>query len=166
MFSIFFEKYAKICRFSLSFNHDSAADWIYSLFFARNNLMNIMCKVGDYIQKVNNIAKTSTQTNTQKRSTQKTDDSIANNQKKQKITESEVEIEVKNEVKRNYVLGTQDNTKDVLVIPLLTNKVKSSQPCKQNPSIKSFFLIFFVFLQIYCANMGVEHGFSSYITGA
>ena len=139
MFSIFFEKYAKICRFALSFNHDSAADWIYSLFFARNNLMNIMCKVGDYIQKVNNIAKTSTQTNTQKRSTQKTDDSIANNQKKQKITESEVEIEVKNEVKRNYVLGTQDNTKDVLVIPLLTNKVKSSQPCKQNPSTKSFF---------------------------
>ena len=37
--------------------------------FARNNLMNIMCKVGDYILKVNNIAKTSTQTNTQKRST-------------------------------------------------------------------------------------------------
>ena len=115
MFSIYFEKYAK------------------------------------YILKVNNIAKTSTQTNTQKRSTQKTDDSIANNLKKQKITESEVEIEVKNEVKsevksevkRNYVLGTQDNTKDVLVIPLLTNKVKSSQPCKQNPSIKSFFLIFF-----------------------
>ena len=166
MFSIFFEKYAKICRFSLSFNHDSAADWIYSLFFARNYLMNIMCKVGDYILKVNNIAKTSTQINTQKRSTQKTDDSIANNQKKQKITESEVEIEVKNEVKRNYVLGTQDNTKDVLVIPLLTNKVKSSQPCKQNPSIKSFFLIFFVFLQIYCANIGVEHGLSSYITGA
>ena len=166
MFSIFFEKYAKICRFSLSFNHDSAADWIYSLFYARNYLMNIMCKVGDYILKVNNIAKTSTQINTQKRSTQKTDDSIANNQKKQKITESEVEIEVKNEVKRNYVLGTQDNTKDVLVIPLLTNKVKSSQPCKQNPSIKSFFLIFFVFLQIYCANIGVEHGLSSYITGA
>ena len=25
--------------------------------FARNNLMNIMCKVGDYILKVNNIAK-------------------------------------------------------------------------------------------------------------
>ena len=123
-------------------------------------------KYAKYILKVNNIAKTSTQTNTQKRSTQKTDDSIANNQKKQKITESEVEIEVKNEVKRNYVLGTQDNTKDVLVIPLLTNKVKSSQPCKQNPSIKSFFLIFFVFLQIYCANMGVEHGLSSYITGA
>ena len=60
-----------------------------------------------------------------------------------KITESEVEIEVKNEVKsevkRNYVLGTQDNTKDVLVIPLLTNKVKSSSPCKQNPSKYSFF---------------------------
>lgn len=37
--------------------------------FARNNLMNIMCKVGDYILKVNNIGKTSTQTNTQKRST-------------------------------------------------------------------------------------------------
>ena len=37
--------------------------------FARNYLMNIMCKVGDYILKVNNIAKTSTQTNTQKRST-------------------------------------------------------------------------------------------------
>ena len=111
--------------------------------------MNIMCKVGDYILKVNNIAKTSTQTNTQKRSTQKTDDSIANNLKKQKITESEVEIEVKNEVKsevkRNYVLGTQDNTKDVLVIPLLTNKVKSSSPCKQNPSIKSFLLIFLYF---------------------
>ena len=82
MFSIYFEKYAKICRFSLSFNHDSAADWIYSLFFARNYLMNIMCKVGDYILKVNNIAKTSTQINTQKRSTQKTDDSIANNRKK------------------------------------------------------------------------------------
>ena len=32
MFSIFFEKYAKICRIALSFNHDSAADWIYSLF--------------------------------------------------------------------------------------------------------------------------------------
>ena len=109
--------------------------------------MNIMCKVGDYILKVNNIAKTSTQINTQKRSTQKTADSIANNQKKQKITESEVEIEVKNEVKnevkKNYVLETQDNTKDVLVIPLLTNKVKSSQPCKQNPSIKSFFFDFF-----------------------
>ena len=45
-------------------------------------------------------------------------------------------------MKRNYVLGTQDNTKDVLVIPLLTNKVKSSSPCKQNPSIKSFFCIF------------------------
>ena len=97
--------------------------------------MNIMCKVGDYILKVNNIAKTSTQTNTQKRSTQKTDDSIANNRKKQKITESEVE----SEVKRNYVLGTQDNTKDVLVIPLLTNKVKSSSPCKQNPSKYSLF---------------------------
>ena len=40
-----------------------------------------MCKVGDYILKVNNIAKTSTQTNTKKRSTQKTDDSIANDQK-------------------------------------------------------------------------------------
>ncbi len=37
--------------------------------FARNNLINIMYKVGDYILKVNNIAKTSTQTNTQKRST-------------------------------------------------------------------------------------------------
>ena len=74
--------------------------------------------------------------------------------------------EVKSEVKRNYILGTQDNTKDVLVIPSLTNKVKSSSPCKQNPSIKSFFLIFFVFLQIYCANMGVEHCLSSYITGA
>ena len=37
--------------------------------FARNNLMNIMCKVGDSILKVNNIAKTSTQTNTKKRST-------------------------------------------------------------------------------------------------
>ena len=105
--------------------------------------MNIMCKVGDYILKVNNIAKTSTQTNTQKRSTQKTDDSTANDRKKQKITESEVEIEVKNEVKsevkRNYVLGTQDNTKDVLVIPLHTNKVKSGSPCKQNPSKYSFF---------------------------
>ena len=123
-------------------------------------------KYAKYILKVNNIAKTSTQTNTQKRSTQKTDDSIANNREKQKITESEFEIEVKNEVKRNYVLGTQDNTKDVLVIPLLTNKVKSSSPCKQNPSIKSFFLIFFVFLQIYCANMVVEHCLSSYITGA
>ena len=101
--------------------------------------MNIMCKVGDYILRVNNIAKTSTQINTQKRSTQKTDDSIANNRKKQKNTESEVEIEVKNEVKRNYVLGTQDNTKDVLIIPLLTNKVKSSSPCKQNPSKYSLF---------------------------
>ena len=101
--------------------------------------MNIMCKVGDYILRVNNIAKTSTQINTQKRSTQKTDDSIANNRKKQKNTESEVEIEVKNEVKRNYVLGTQDNTKDILVIPLHTNKVKSSSPCKQNPSKYSLF---------------------------
>ena len=97
-------------------------------------------KYAKYILKVNNIAKTSTQINTQKRSTQKTDDSIANNRKKkQKNTESEVEIEVKNEVKRNYVLGTQDNTKDVLVIPLLTNKVKSSSPCKQNPSKYSLF---------------------------
>ena len=32
MFSIFFEKYAKICRFAPSFNHNSAADYIYSLF--------------------------------------------------------------------------------------------------------------------------------------
>ena len=100
-------------------------------------------KYAKYILKVNNIAKTSTQTNTQKRSTQKTDDSIANYRKKQKITESEVEIEVKNEVKsemkRNYVLGTQDNTKDILVIPLHTNKVKSSSPCKQNPSKYSLF---------------------------
>ena len=59
------------------------------------------------------------------------------------ITESEVDIEVKNEikseVKRNNVLGTQDNTKDVLVIPLHTNKVKSSSPCKQNPSKYSLF---------------------------
>ena len=37
--------------------------------FARNNLMNIMCKVGDYILILNKINKTSTQTNTQKRST-------------------------------------------------------------------------------------------------
>ena len=37
--------------------------------FARNNLMNIMCKVGDYILILNNINKTSTQENTQKRST-------------------------------------------------------------------------------------------------
>ena len=50
--------------------------------FARNNLMNIMCKVGDSILKVNNIAKTSTQTNTKKRSTQKTDDSTTNDRKK------------------------------------------------------------------------------------
>lgn len=50
--------------------------------FARNNLMNIMCKVGDSILKVNNIAKTSTQTNTQRRSTLKTDDSTANDRKK------------------------------------------------------------------------------------
>ena len=95
MFSIFFEKYAKICRFALSFNHDSAADWIYSLFFARNNLMNIMCKVGDYIQKVNNIAKTSTQTNTQKRSTQKTDDSIANNQKNRRLQKVRVKVRLR-----------------------------------------------------------------------
>ena len=33
--------------------------------FARNNLMYIMCKVGDYILGINNIGKTSTQTNTQ-----------------------------------------------------------------------------------------------------
>ena len=33
--------------------------------FALNNLMNIMCKVGDYILGINNIGKTSTQTNTQ-----------------------------------------------------------------------------------------------------
>ena len=39
------------------------------IIFARNNLMNIMCKVGDYILKVNNIDKTSTQTNTKERST-------------------------------------------------------------------------------------------------
>ena len=105
--------------------------------------MNIMCKVGDYILILNNINKTSAQANTQKRSTQKTDDSIANDQKKQKITESEVEIEVKNEikseVKENYVLGTHDHTKDILVIPLHTNKVKSSSPCKQNPSKYSLF---------------------------
>ena len=31
--------------------------------------MNIMCKVGDYILKVNNIDKTNTQTNTKERST-------------------------------------------------------------------------------------------------
>ena len=37
--------------------------------FARNNLMNIMCKDGDYILILNNINKTSTQANTQKRST-------------------------------------------------------------------------------------------------
>ena len=58
-----------------------------------------MCKVGDYILKINNIGKTSTQANTKKRSTQKTDDSIANNRKKQKITECEVkngQSEVKN----------------------------------------------------------------------
>ena len=36
--------------------------------FARNNLMNIMCKVGDYILEINIIGKTSTQTNTQKHS--------------------------------------------------------------------------------------------------
>ena len=47
--------------------------------------------------------------------------------------------EVKSEMKRNYVLGTQDNTKDILVIPLHTNKVKSSSPCKQNPSKYSLF---------------------------
>ena len=33
--------------------------------FARNNLMNIMCKVGDYILGINNIGKIITQTNTQ-----------------------------------------------------------------------------------------------------
>ena len=97
--------------------------------------MNIICKVGDYILKVNNIAKTSTQTNTQKRSTQKTDDSIANNRKKQKITESKVEIEVKNEVKsevkRNYVLGTQDNTKDVLLSPCLQIKLNQVRPANK-----------------------------------
>ena len=38
------------------------------IIFARNNLMNIMCKVGDYILGINNIGKTSTQTNTQKHS--------------------------------------------------------------------------------------------------
>ena len=132
--------------------------------------MNIMCKVGDYILKVNNIAKTSTQTNTQKGRTQKTDDSIANNRKKQKITESEVEIEVKNEVKsevkRNYVLGTQDNTKDVLVIPLLTNKLNQVRPANKIHLNIHFSEYFSVFLQIYCANMGVEHCLSSYITGA
>ena len=37
--------------------------------FARNNLMNIMCKVGDYILEINNIGKTSTLTKTQKHST-------------------------------------------------------------------------------------------------
>ena len=31
--------------------------------FARNNFMNIMCKVGDYILGINNIGKTITQTN-------------------------------------------------------------------------------------------------------
>ena len=47
-------------------------------------------KYAKYILKVNNIAKTSTQINTQKRCTQKTADSIANNRKKQKNTESDV----------------------------------------------------------------------------
>ena len=37
--------------------------------FARNNLMNITCKDGDYILILNNINKTSAQANTQKRST-------------------------------------------------------------------------------------------------
>lgn len=37
--------------------------------FARNNHINIMCKAGDYILEINNIGKTSTQTNTQKPST-------------------------------------------------------------------------------------------------
>lgn len=46
---------------------------------------------------------------------------------------------MKGEVKRNYVLGIHDNTKDILVIPLHTNKVKSSSPCKQNPSKYSLF---------------------------
>lgn len=37
--------------------------------FARNNLMNIMCKIGDYILIFNNLNKTSTQANIPKRST-------------------------------------------------------------------------------------------------
>lgn len=36
--------------------------------FARNNLINIMYKIGYYILGINNIGKTSTQTNTQKHS--------------------------------------------------------------------------------------------------
>ena len=63
--------------------------------FARNNLMNIMGKDGDYILILNNINKTSTQANTQKRSTQKTDDSTANDQKKMKNNECKVKNEVK-----------------------------------------------------------------------
>ena len=73
---------------------------------------------------------------------------MKNNESEVKNTLCEVKNEVKSEVKRNYVLGTQDNTKDVLVIPLLTNKVKSSSPCKQNPSIKSFLLIYCIFADI------------------
>ena len=64
---------------------------------------------------------------------------MKNNESEVKNTLCEVKNEVKSEVKRNYVLGTQDNTKDVLVIPLHTNKVKSSSPCKQNPSKYSLF---------------------------
>ncbi len=37
--------------------------------FARNNLMNIMCKIGDYILIFKNLNKTSTQANIPKRST-------------------------------------------------------------------------------------------------
>lgn len=57
--------------------------------------MNIICKVGDYILKVNNIAKTSTLTNTQKRSISKTDDSIANNRKKRRLQKVRLKLRLR-----------------------------------------------------------------------
>ena len=61
--------------------------------------------------------------------------------------------------------------------PKITLKTSSLSPCIQiklnqvRPANKIHLNIHFseyfsVFLQIYCADMGVEHGLSSYITGA
>ena len=56
--------------------------------------------------------------------------------------------------------------KAVFWINLKNKMLNQVHPVKKIHPYNHFSDFFFVFLQIYCANMGVEHGLSPQITGA
>ena len=165
MFSIFFEKYAKICRIALSFNHDSAADYIYSLFLHVIILWILCAKSVIIFWKSTILPKQALRQIPRNAVHRKLMIALLIIEKNRRLQKVRLKLRLRMRWRVRWretmYLEPKKTLKTSSLSPCLQIKLNQVRPANKIHLNIHFSEYFSVFLQIYCANMGVEHCLSS-----